>query len=320
MCLKTLFRRYLLMGDIREMGRYRKHKGRRCGKRITYEEMDKLSTEIESNLARFIKEGKYKDVLIKMGNLEHYSLKNQIYIIMQCPEAQTLHGLRGWNQLGRRVKTGEKAIRVFVPIVSKKERKEEDEEKALKGFRSGSVFDLSQTEGPAINAFRFDEAKIIEDKERILRGLRKTVEDMGYQVAYLSKEETGEECYGYCNHKDKQIRIQEGLSDLQEVSTLVHECGHALAHAMEREDFKGLTAREKKGIKEVEAESIACIVCTYLGLDTQNFNFSYITGWAEGDVSKFHKNLDVISKHAKTLIDGVNKEFEEGINVTEEMA
>lgn len=280
--------------------------------------MDRLSTEIETNLIRFIREGKYKDVLMKMGNLGHYSLKNQIYIIMQFPEAQTLHGFRGWNMLGRHVKAGEKAIRVFIPIVSKKEEGEGDEEKALKGFRSGSVFDLSQTEGPTINVFRFDEAKIIEDKERILCGLKKTVEDKGYQVAYLPKEEMGEECYGYCNHKNKQIRIQEGLSDLQEVSTFVHECGHALAHAAEREDFKGLTDHEKKGIKEVEAESIACIVCTYLGLDTQNFNFSYIMGWAEGDVSKFHKNLDVISKHAKTLIDGVNKEFEERESLVEE--
>ena len=59
----------------------------------------------------------------------------------------------------------------------------------------------------------------------------------------------------------------------------------------------------------MEAESIACVVCTHLGLDTKDFNFSYITGWAEGDIRKFRKNLDVISKHARTLIDGIEKEL-----------
>ena len=62
-------------------------------------------------------------------------------------------------------------------------------------------------------------------------------------------------------------------------------------------------------IKEIEAESIACVVCTFLGLDTQNFNFSYITGWADGDIDKFRENIDVISRHARTLIKGIQKEM-----------
>jgi hypothetical protein len=66
---------------------------------------------------------------------------------------------------------------------------------------------------------------------------------------------------------------------------------------------------EKKEIKEYEAESIACVVCTYLGLDTQNFNFSYIAGWTDGDIDKFRKNLGLISKYAKTIIKGIDKEM-----------
>ena len=66
-----------------------------------------------------------------------------------------------------------------------------------------------------------------------------------------------------------------------------------------------------RDIKEVEAESIACVVCSHLGLDTENFNFSYITGWAEGNISKFRKNMDVISHYSLRLIDGIDTAFEE---------
>ena len=284
-------------------------------KRITKEEMDDLTKEIDSSLERFIKEGKYKDVLISMGNLGHYSLNNQIYIIMQKPDARTTYGMKKWNSLGRHVKPGEKSIRIFSPIFKKIEEKDKDDETkinekyVLTGYQRGYVFDVSQTEGKEIDAFRFDETKLVEDKDKILEGLKKTIKEAGFDIRYATKEELGEDCYGLCNHKTHEIKILEGLSDLQEISTTVHECGHALAHSSYREDFEGLTPNERREIKEVEAESIACIVCTYLGLDTQNFNFSYITGWAEGDISKFRKNIDAISKYANTLIKEIEKEF-----------
>ena len=294
-------------------------------KRITKKEMEDLTKEIDVKLYEFIKEGKYKDVLISMGNLGNYSLNNQIYIIMQNPNAQTVHGLKSWNNLGRHISKGEKAITIFKPIIVKGEEeiKDKDGNKILdddgkpktkqgyycKGFQAGYVFDISQTQGKQIDTFKFDENKLVEDKDKILNALRNTIESYGFSISYATKVELGDGCYGLCNHQTNEIKILEGMSDLQEISTTVHECGHALAHSAYREDFEGLTVKEKREIKEVEAESIACVVCTYLGLDTQNFNFSYITGWADGDISKFRKNLDIISKHARTLIQGIEQEY-----------
>lgn len=283
-------------------------------KRISKKEMEELMTKIDMELQRFIREGKYKDVLTMMGNLARYSLNNQIYIIMQKPDARTVHGMKQWNRLGRHVIPGEKSIKIFSPILVKKEKDQtsvEEKEKGhvCRGFKLGYVFDVSQTEGKKIDAFRFNEKKLVDEKDNILEGLRKTVSEQGYSIQYATKEEFGDGCYGLCDHMAKKIKILQGMGDLQEISTTVHECGHALAHSNYREDFEGLTPHEKREIKEVEAESIACAVCTHLGLDTQNFNFSYITGWADGDIAKFRKNLDVISKHAKTLIDGIEKEL-----------
>ncbi len=295
-------------------------------KRIDKKKMEEITSQIEERLQDFIKEGKYKQVLISMGNLGRYSLNNQIYILMQKPDATTVNGMKRWNVLGRHVIPGEKSIKIFRPLFKIKEKEVKDtngntivdkdgnalkeKKKVVVGYEQGYVFDISQTDGPEINVFHFDEEKIVENKKTILEGLRKVMEENGFTISYATQEELGEGTYGLCNHGTHEIKILEGMSDLQEISTTVHECGHALAHSAYREDFAGLTPKEKKEIKEVEAESIACVVCTYLGLDTQNFNFSYITGWAEGDISKFRENLTIISTHAKTLIKGIEKEME----------
>lgn len=295
-------------------------------KRFTSEEMDELITQIDERLHDFMKDGKYKDVLIAMGNLGKYSLNNQIFILMQMPEALTVHGMKKWNSLGRHIIPGSKGIKIFKPVVKKKEVFVTDEDGAiveddegnllrkkkdvLVGYQLGYVFDISQTDGKPIDVFRFDKGKAVENKEIILRGLSKVAEENGFGISHADEKDLGPGVYGECNHLTHQIKILEGMPDLQEISTTVHEIGHALAHSSYREDFKGLTPAEKRGIKEVEAESIACIVCNYLGLDTENFNFSYIAGWSEGDIGKFKDNLEVISKHARTIIDGIDYEFE----------
>jgi Zn-dependent peptidase ImmA (M78 family) len=294
-------------------------------KRLTKAEMEGIISEIDKKIHEFIKQGKYKDVLIAMGNLGRYSLNNQIYILIQKPEATTVHGMKKWNALGRHVVPGEKSIKIFSPILKNVDKEVKDAEgnpvmgkdgkavtqkkQVVVGFEQGYVFDVTQTDGKDLDVFKFDETKAVDNKAEILEGLRKTVAEKGYSISYATKEELGPGCYGLCNKSTKEIKILQGMSDLQEVSTTVHECGHALAHTEYRKDFEGLTTDEMREIKEYEAESIACVVCTYLGLDTQNFNFSYIAGWTDGEIDKFKENLSVVSKHAKTLIGGIEREI-----------
>lgn len=289
------------------------------------EEVDKILEDVDKKLEEFIKSGNYKDVLLMMGNLGKYSLTNQIYILLQKPDAVTVNGMRGWNYLGRSVAPGEKAIKIIAPIKGDIEKELIDKDgnplrdedgnimktkvNVVKAYKPSFVFDVSQTKGKEIKVFKMDDKTPVEEKEIIMQGLINTVAKDGYSVGYASKEELGDGCYGLCNHTDKKILLLEGMGDLQEVSTLVHECGHALAHNPYKHNFEGLTALPTRDIKEVEAESIACVVCSHLGLDTENFNFSYITGWAEGDITKFRKNMDVISNYSMKLIDGIDESF-----------
>lgn len=279
--------------------------------RITNSKMKELVNKIDNGLIEFIKQGKYKQVLISLGNLSHYSFNNQIYIMLQKQDASTVYTFKKWNKLGRFIKSKEKGIKIFKPII-KKEIDENDNQKSnLLGFQVGYVFDISQTEGEKIEVFQFDKAKIVSNKKDIISSLEIIIKSNNYNLIYVSEKELGTDCFGLCDHKNKVIKLRDDLVDLQEISTCVHEIGHMLAHSEYRKDFEGLTLKEKREIKEIEAESIACIVCTYLNLDTSNFNFSYILGWSEGDISKFRKNIDVISFHAKNVINQINNQLNE---------
>lgn len=289
------------------------------------EEVEKIMEEVDKKLEEFIKSGKYKDVLIMMGNLGKYSLTNQVYILLQNPNASFVNGMRGWNYLGRSIKKDEKAIKIFAPVKTVEEVMLEDEKgnyitdddgtirtrkkTIVKAYKPSFVFDVSQTKGKEIKAFKMDEKTTVEEKELIKSGLMSAVAKEGYSVGYASEGELGQGCYGLCNHREKRILLLEGMSDLQEISTLVHECGHALAHNPAKAKFECVTTLPDRDIKEVEAESIACVVCSHLGLDTEDFNFSYITGWADGDITKFRKNMDVISRYSLELINGIDEAF-----------
>jgi len=289
------------------------------------EEVEEILQQVDNKLLEFINSDKYKDVLLMMGNLGNYSLTNQIYILLQNPDATTVNGMKQWNYLGRSINPGEKALKIFAPIRSKEIVELKDQEgnplldengepqtktiEVLKGFKPTFVFDISQTNGKELQAFKFDENSPVEHKELIMKGLTDVVTSKGYTVKYANEETLGKGCYGMCKYKEKEILLLEGMSDLQTVSTMVHECGHALAHGPYRENFEGLKELPSRDIREVEAESIACVVCSHLGLDTDNFNFSYISGWAQGDITKFRKNMDRIGQYSGELIQGIDNAF-----------
>lgn len=289
------------------------------------EEIEKILAEVDSKLTDFIKSDKYKDVLMAMGNLGKYSFTNQIYILIQNPDAVTVNGMKQWNYLGRSILPGEKALKIFAPLVGKEQVQLADKDgnpildedgntktkeiEKVKGFKPSFVFDISQTKGKELEVFKFDENIAVEDKDMIIQGLSNVVEKKGFSIEYTTENELGKGCYGLCNYKEKKIKLLSGMSDIQTISTLVHECGHALAHSPYRDNFEGIIELPDRDIREVEAESIACVVCSHLGLDTENFNFSYITGWADGDITKFRKNMDRIGMYSGNLIEGIDTVF-----------
>ena len=83
--------------------------------------------------------------------------------------------------------------------------------------------------------------------------------------------------------QEQKITLSPGMSEAQTIKTLVHEIAHAKLHALPVEGGIIVGAHEKdRRTREVEAESVAYTVCQYLGLDTRDYSFGYITGWSSG--------------------------------------
>ncbi|HTF62662.1 MAG TPA: ArdC family protein [Edaphobacter sp.] len=96
--------------------------------------------------------------LTAMGKFHTYSFGNILEIARQMSSASRVAGMYAWNQLGRRVKKGEKGIRILAPMLGTKRKKDSEVERditkqnqpVLVGFRAVYVFDrLSRDLCPA---------------------------------------------------------------------------------------------------------------------------------------------------------------------------
>jgi hypothetical protein len=97
--------------------------------------------------------------LTAMSQFHNYSFQNILLIASQRPTASRVAGIRAWNELGRRVKRGEKGIMIFAPMVGYRRNANDSDqsqqsdartdkpEPRLVGFRAVYVFDVGQTEG-----------------------------------------------------------------------------------------------------------------------------------------------------------------------------
>ena len=87
--------------------------------------------------------------LTAMGRFHTYSFGNILEIARQKPDATRVAGLYAWNQLGRKVKKGERGIRILAPVIGIRRKKDEEAEKDIRtqnqavlvGFRAAYVFE-----------------------------------------------------------------------------------------------------------------------------------------------------------------------------------
>ncbi|MBQ8413097.1 MAG: hypothetical protein IJX12_05765 [Lachnospiraceae bacterium] len=270
--------------------------------------MELIMQRLEEGVDYFFKSEKYQDYLDVMCKFHDYSLNNQLLIAMQNPDATYVAGYRSWqNNFERHVKQGEKAILIMAPV--KKYYEVETGEVDTRGepimkkqeyitFRPVYVFDVSQTEGkehPSI-ATRLDGK--VDNFDDFMFSLR-AASPYSFNIM-----EMGGTANGLCNYATETISIRAGMSEAQTLKTAVHETAHARVHSMD--DNKG------RRQKEVEAESIAYVVCNYFGLDTSDYSFGYVAGWAgDKDNEILRKSMETIRDEAYGIIDVVEKGLRE---------
>lgn len=229
-----------------------------------------------------------------MSRFHNYSFGNVLEIARQRPDATRVAGMYAWNQVGRRVKKGEKAIRILAPIIGVRRKRDEEAEKditkqntrALLGFRSAAVFDVSQTEGAELPELNGVAGEVGENRARVVS----FIETQGITLIYTEKIAPAlGMSYG------GRIAILPEQSEAEEFSTLVHELAHEMLHKAERR-----TATTKT-VRETEAEAIAFVVGKAVGLTTGTASADYIHLY-HGNARLLAESLEVIQRTSAVIL------------------
>lgn len=66
--------------------------------------------------------------------------------------------------------------------------------------------------------------------------------------------------------------------------------------------------------KETEAESVAYVVASYLGLDVSEYSFGYLAGWAsDRTLPELKASLEIIKKTADCMIGMIEERLHQNI-------
>ena len=199
--------------------------------------------------------------------LHPYSFRNLWLIFCQCPNAKMVAGYRKWQSIGRQVMKGQKSIAILAPMIRKNEEKKEE----LFGYKTVSVFDIAQTDGNDIP--KMTETKMILGDTEAIQNAIKSCEQLGDELGLTISYKRLDGPCGVFIPAHSKILICDSLEPAHQLKTLVHE----LAHAM----LKHGESDKKRNVLELEAESAAYIVCDSLNLDTSDYSFAYLAGWAD---------------------------------------
>jgi len=249
-----------------------------------------------------------------MARFHNYSFGNILQIARQRPDATNVAGMYTWNQLGRRVKKGEKGIQIFAPMIGKNRKKQEETEQnrdeksasILVGFRAVYVFDVAQTDGAELPA----PAAVTGEAGAHLDRLVEFVQQQGVELEYNERIAPAQGAsYG------GKIVLLPGQSKAETFATLVHELGHEMLHKADRR-----TATTKV-VRETEAESIAFIVGKAIGLQTGTASADYIQLY-HGNAALLAESLEVIQRTSAVILAALEEQAtnETATQPTEEAA
>src|SRR5665213_3666802 len=201
---------------------------------------------LSAGIADLTTSEKWTQYLDVQSKFYRYSPNNVMLILLQNPYATRVAGYNAWKALDHQVMAKESALRILAPMTYKRDDAPEGENaREIRGFKLVPVFDISQTEGPDLA----DVVSKLEGlaPEGVFVKLTAFAEGIGFRVERPESLESG-----------------------------------ANGDTVRRDPGVEATKDRGRGLKELEAESAAYVICSALGMDTSDYSFGYVAGWAGG--------------------------------------
>ena len=238
-------------------------------KQTNKERLKDITDSIERGIQELFQSDKYAQYLRTMSRFHKYSVNNTMLIYMQKPDATLVAGFNKWrDQFERNVMKGEKGIKIIAPTPFKKkieqEKRDPDtnlpmldadgkviiEEKEIKipMFKPVTVFDVSQTDGKPLPQLASDLTGNVQNYEVFMEALRRS---SPVPIEIIPIRDGSD---GYFSLDNQKIAIREGMSEVQTVSAVVHEIGHAKLHNQKKiEEPKDATKYQEVEIFDMPA-------------------------------------------------------------------
>jgi len=293
----------------------RRRKGKRKRKEPTAEQREQWAKEraervqgafdkLHEGIDDYLSSDAWKNFLkTQAAWISKYSWNNCLLIKLQRGDASLVFGYKEWRKHGRHVlKRPEDlpddepwGMTIIAPL--KWSRKVEDpatgEETRIGGIRgwtTATVYDIKQTGIlPGCEDTAMMPQDICEDIEGDEAGLWDRLmafaEHKGIPVHRSSAAEA------YYVPRKHEVTVGKYTSRAMEAMAFAHELGHALFR------HGGADCKLSRDVKELEAQSVAYIVCAHYGIEADQFSFEYLGSWAKDDA------LKVLEKSGKRIRD-----------------
>ena len=288
-------------------------------------EVTALTEQLENGVRAVFTSDKYMEYLKAVSKFHDYSARNCLLILLQYPQASYVHGFQAWKKdFERSVIKGEKGIRIIARSESKIKKDMEKIDPAtqkpvigadgkpvtekvditIPKYFAISVFDISQTDGkPLPEHFYVGAQGNVENYDTLLQA----IQDVAGVPFHFEQIDGG--ANGFYHHGTKDIHIKEGMNEVATIRTCLHETAHAKLHDR---NAAPESKQKDRHTKEVEAESVAFVLCQNFNVDAKETSFSYVASWSAGKEPKeLLTSLDVIGETSVTLIGEIEERCNE---------
>jgi len=262
---------------------------------MTNEQAKHLSETAIAKLMDALERGRsdaLKTYLSAMARFHRYSWGNVLLICSQRPEATHVAGFHTWLKMHRFVRKGEKGIVILAPMVGRKKSDDElieDAQTRLFGFRAAHVFDVSQTDGDPLPEF----ATVKGDPHGYSDRLKQFVAGQNIALEYDAKIAPAKGM-----SSGGKITLLPDMPAAEHFAVLAHETAHELLHRGDRRK------ETNHAVRETEAEAVAFVVSTAIGLDTGTSCSDYIQ-LHSGDKTTLAESLAFIQQTASVILQAI---------------
>ena len=292
------------------------------------QQIKEITDKLEQGIKDLFESDNYKNYLKTMSKFTSYSLNNTLLIAMQKPDATLVASYGTWKKnFNRQVLKGSKSIKIICPCPYKKKVETEitdtdgkiilgkdgkplteESEKVLMGFKVANVFDVSCTSGEDLPTLTHKLDGTVDNYNDFFEAIKQ------FSPVPIEFKPIDGNANGFYHLVDKNIIIDDSMSQMMNCKTAIHELAHALLH--DRDNGLEKDAHLDKNSKEVQAESIAYSVLQYynnigIGIDTSDYSFGYILGWSSGkDLKELKASLEIIRQTTQIIINGIDQKLD----------